>query len=245
MPQTFNYNDYKNAWYRAFLLQPNVHSWFFNFHEQCTNIFPVWFFHWWTMFGCIPAIFPAEAKEDWDCWLHSNLTMDPYMKEVHFVRQFCVAWIFSWEYRLQPFLPPPYPLSLVRIYKVKWRPEFKTQLCGKENVDYFCKYGKRKFTLHNLHLFVKSKVAPATPAKKEMKREKSSSSSTKTKAKGLSQKERDLLEYLKDDSNMKQIMLQKILDKQGDSDDETASSAASSSPPKPQDLQDSQDPYEL
>jgi len=32
-PQTFNYNDYKNAWYRAFLLQPNIHSWFFNFHE--------------------------------------------------------------------------------------------------------------------------------------------------------------------------------------------------------------------
>ena len=28
-PQTFNYHDYKNAWYRTFLLQPNVHSWFF------------------------------------------------------------------------------------------------------------------------------------------------------------------------------------------------------------------------
>jgi len=40
-PQTFTYNDYKNAWYRAFLIQPNVHSWFFNFHEQCTNTFPV------------------------------------------------------------------------------------------------------------------------------------------------------------------------------------------------------------
>ena len=23
-PQTYNYNDYKNAWYRAFLLQPNI-----------------------------------------------------------------------------------------------------------------------------------------------------------------------------------------------------------------------------
>jgi len=36
------------------------------------------------------------------------------------------------------------------------------------------------------------------------------------------------------------------MDKQGDSDDdETMSSAASSSPPKPEDFQDSQDPYEL
>jgi len=44
---------------------------------------------------------------------------------------------------------------------------------------------------------------------------------------------------------MKQIVLQKILDKQGNSDDDTLSSAASSSPPKPEDLQDSQDPYDL
>ena len=47
---------------------------------------------------------------------------------------------------------------------------------------------------------------------------------------------------------MQQVVLQKILDKQGDSDeDTTVSSAASSSPPKLGDpcLQDSQDPYEL
>ena len=75
--------------------------------------------------------------------------------------------------------------------------------------------------------------------------EKSSSSPTKTKAKGLSQKERDLLDYLKDDPDMKQIVFQKVLSKQGDSDDETVSSAASSSPPKPEDFQDSQDPNEL
>jgi len=197
------------------------------------------------MFGCTPVIFPMEAHEGWDHWLKATLTMEPYMKDVHFFRQFCVAWIFSWEYRLQSFLPHPYPLSLVRVYKIKWWPEFKAQLCGKENVEYFCKNGKRKFTLHNLHLFVKAKVAPVTPTKKDVKREKSSSSSTKTKTKGLSQKERDLLEYLKDDPSMKQIVLQKILDKQGNLDDDTVSSAASSSPPKPEDLQDSQDPYEL
>ena len=44
---------------------------------------------------------------------------------------------------------------------------------------------------------------------------------------------------------MKQIVLQKILNKQEDSDDETNSSAASSSPPKPEDVQYSQDPYDL
>uniref|UniRef100_A0A7C8Z3P8 Uncharacterized protein n=1 Tax=Opuntia streptacantha TaxID=393608 RepID=A0A7C8Z3P8_OPUST len=70
------------------------------------------------------------------------------------------------------------------------------------------------------------KIEPSTPTKKE-----SSSSSTKTKAKGFLQKERDLLEYLKDDPSMRQIVLQKILDKKGEfDDDETLSSATSSSP---------------
>ena len=119
------------------------------------------------------------------------------MKDVQFFNQFNVAWIFCWEYHLQNFLPTRYPLSLVRIYKVKWWTEFKSHLCGKENVEYFCKTNKKKFTLHNLHLFEKTKLAPATPTKKE-----SSSSSTKTKAKELSQKEKELLEYLKDDPDM-------------------------------------------
>jgi len=65
-PQTFSYIDYKMAWYRTFVLQPNVHSWFFNFHEQCPNNFPVWFYHWWAMFGCTPTILPTEATEGWD-----------------------------------------------------------------------------------------------------------------------------------------------------------------------------------
>jgi len=45
--QTFNYNDYKNAWYRACLYHPNIHSWFFNFHDSCQNTFLIWFYHWW------------------------------------------------------------------------------------------------------------------------------------------------------------------------------------------------------
>jgi len=92
-------------------------------------------------------------------------------------------------------------------------------------------------------MFEKTKIiAPATPSKKE-KKDHSSSSSTKTKTKGLSQKEKDLLAFLKNDPEMQQAVLQKIL--QDNSDDDTASSAASSSPAKPEDFQDSQDLYEL
>ena len=112
-PQTYNYNDYKNAWYRTFLMQPNIHSCFFNFHEQCSNTFPVWFYHWWTMFGCLTVLLRAEAQEGWAYWAQANTNMDLYMKDVQFFKQFNVAWIFSWEYRLQPFLPHSYPLFLV------------------------------------------------------------------------------------------------------------------------------------
>jgi len=79
--------------------------------------------------------------------------------------------------------------------------------CSKENVEHFCRTNKKKFTLHNLHLFEKSKaIAPVTPSKKE-KKEHSSSSSTKTKTKGLSQKEKDLLAFFKNDPEMQQAVL--------------------------------------
>jgi len=46
---------------------------------------------------------------------------------------------------------------------------------------------------------------------------------------------------------MRQIVLQKILDKKGDSDDDETISSAASSSPEPGDpcFQESQDPYEL
>ena len=91
-----------------------------------------------------------------------------------------------------------------------------------------------------MHTFeIPIKIGPSTPQKKE-----SSSSSTKAKQKGLSQKEKEVLEYLKDDPAMRQIFLQKILDKADDSDD--ASSTASNPKNKIDDLyQDSQDPYDM
>ena len=119
------------------------------------------------------------------------VTLKPNHGSLHETGPFCSIILCCLDIQLgisSATISPSSIFSLVRVYKIKWWPESKTQLCGKENGDYFCKNGKRKFILHNLHLFVKSKVAPATPAKKEVKREKSSSSSTKTKAKGLSEK---------------------------------------------------------
>ena len=55
-----------------------------------------------------------------------NVTsLEVYTKEVQFFMIFNMAGIFSWEYRLQNYLKNSFPLSLVRVYKVKWWNEFK------------------------------------------------------------------------------------------------------------------------
>ena len=71
---------------------------------------------------------------------------------------------------------------------------------------------------------------------------KESPASSKSRNKGLTQKEKDVLEYLKSDPEMRSIFLQKILDKASSDDD--ASSTASNV--KQHDMyQDSQDPYDM
>ena len=70
-----------------------------------------------------------------------------------------------------------------------------------------------------------------------------SSFSTKSKSKGLTQKQKDILEVLKDDPGIRQIFLQKLLD--NDVTNDNSSSAESATKPIIEDLQDSQDPYDL
>ena len=70
-----------------------------------------------------------------------------------------------------------------------------------------------------------------------------SSSSTKSKSKGLTQKQRDILEVLKDDPAIGQIFLQNLLD--NDVTGDNSSSVESATKPRIEDLQDSQGPYDL
>jgi len=238
-PQTYNYHDYRMAWHRTFLYRPETHSWFFNFHDSCPLQFPIWFYQWWLWFGSMIAVLPDKAQDGWDYWIANTPTLDIYTKEVQFFRIFNIAWIFSWEYRIEDYLHPPFPLSLIRVYKCKWWNEFKIKLCSRENVEHYCKHKTKKFTLHNIHMS-EDNVGPSTPIKKE-----SPSLSTKAKHKGLTQKEKDVLEYLKDDPPMRQIFLQKILAKTDDSDDDEVSSTASNNARRNDIYQDSQDPYDM
>ena len=236
VPQMYDYNDYRTAWFRAFLYQPDTHSWFFNFHDNCAMQFPIWFYTWWTWFGWSLAVLPIEAQGGWNFWEKNMSSLEPYTKELQFFRVFNVAWIFSWEYRLHDFMKNSLPLSLVCVYKHKWWNEFKTKLCCSENVEHYCRTKTKKFTLHNLHTF-EAQTGPSTPQKKK------ESPASSSKNKGLSQKEKDVLEFLKDDPEMRKIFPQKILDKANDFDDDASSTASNNK--KHNMYQDSQDPYDM
>ena len=46
VPQTFDYVDYKNAWFNTFFVKPSSHSWFFNWGERFQIHLPNWFQEW-------------------------------------------------------------------------------------------------------------------------------------------------------------------------------------------------------
>jgi len=78
---------------------------------------------------------------------HKYPRYEAYTKEVQVFRAFNIAWIFCWEYKYQNCLLNSFPLSIVQIYKVRWWNEYKTQLSGIEDVEYFCKTKTKKYSL--------------------------------------------------------------------------------------------------
>jgi len=94
-----------------------------------------------------------------------------------------------------------------------------------------------------LHTFeAKARIGPSTPQKKE-----SPTMSTKARAKGLSQKEKDILEFLKDDPQMRQFSFKKFWTKKLTQMMTLPVRLLhlQSHNKKNDDYQDSQDPYEL
>jgi len=66
----------------------------FSIFMTIAQLFSISFYHWWTWFGCSPNFLRHDAKEVWDFWVKNTITMEPYMREVQFFRQFNIAWIF-------------------------------------------------------------------------------------------------------------------------------------------------------
>ena len=63
VPHTFDYLDYKEAWYNTFFVKPSSYSWFFNWGENFQNALTNWFQEWWFFMGASSNIFCSEIKK--------------------------------------------------------------------------------------------------------------------------------------------------------------------------------------
>ena len=69
IPKGYSYHDYRMAWYRAFLYRPFDHSWFFTFHSNCQEEFPIWFYGWWHSYRPTTDILPSTVLKGFNLYL--------------------------------------------------------------------------------------------------------------------------------------------------------------------------------
>ncbi|KAG5579419.1 hypothetical protein H5410_050046 [Solanum commersonii] len=59
-PQTYNWHDYKNAWFNFLYIRPG-HTWFVKYcPNMAKTIIPRWFYEWWSYFGGNREILPQQ-----------------------------------------------------------------------------------------------------------------------------------------------------------------------------------------
>ena len=138
----YNYYDYQEAWEKTFLLRNYDHSWFFQFDDNFSNIYPTWFIKWFKYMGIRPEAFPKDISEAFskftDYFQQDGTPIFEYT--LQFMSTFRIPWISSWTYIFEEEksteLSPP---LLYRQYKFKWWNKFSIE---KANVQVVSKYYK-------------------------------------------------------------------------------------------------------
>lgn len=60
-PQTYNWHDYKNAWFNFLYLRPTTHTWFVKYSpELAKSVIPRWFYECWNCFGGNQHVLPKS-----------------------------------------------------------------------------------------------------------------------------------------------------------------------------------------
>ncbi|KAK9757404.1 hypothetical protein RND81_01G160400 [Saponaria officinalis] len=114
VPQTYSYQDYKNAWSRQ----------------------------WWYLFGPVQDIYPPICTKGLETFI-AQTKGDLYQKPLIFHAEFKIPWIICWSYNLRQILPQPYHLSLIREFKIKWWDKFDIAICSPEAIKYFLQGGRK------------------------------------------------------------------------------------------------------
>ena len=161
IPKGYTYHDYRMAWYRTFLLRPFDHSWFFTFHSNCQEEFPIRFYEWWHSYGPTTDILPPAVLKGFNRYLFQAKGLH-YIKTVQFYKEFKVPWIFCWNYQIiQHYnIADKFPMSLFREFKIKWWDKFNRELCSETIVSEFLSASKK--LQHQIHQVSQKTDSPIT-----------------------------------------------------------------------------------
>ena len=120
-PQTFDFYDYKNAWFNTFCIRPSSHSWFFNWGAKMQRSFPNLFQEWWLFMGATPNIFCLEISKSFEYFKANSESFFPFGNSysLFFCAQFRIPWILCWDFCSHHFSQSPFPQHLAREFKIK------------------------------------------------------------------------------------------------------------------------------
>lgn len=104
---TFNYWDYQQAWFNAFLIQnPKYsHTWLI-FFKECNSIasFPYWWNSWWTYFGLTDDILSGPLHETFNLFkTHFKPTTDEarFPPTANLCSKLYLPWVLCWYFDIQ------------------------------------------------------------------------------------------------------------------------------------------------
>ena len=153
---TYDYNDYKDIWYKAFLLRNYNHSWFFYFDQRFTNSYHNWFLTWFKFYGNILDNFPEPVKEGFITFKDDYFDKSPNVQEniiLQFTVNFHIPWILTWTYS---FSQPTETNPSYMLFR-----EFRTK--------FWEKFSQDKANSNSVRLHFKLRCTPCTPTKDDVR----------------------------------------------------------------------------
>ena len=127
VPQTFDYADYKNAWFNTFFIRPSSYSWFFNWGENFQTNFPNRFQEWWLFFGATQNICCPKIRKSFDYFKVNSENFFPFEIVIHSLSILNLESVgfFVGNFLLIISRLHRFPQHLAREFKIKWWVAFR------------------------------------------------------------------------------------------------------------------------
>ncbi|KAG5393224.1 hypothetical protein IGI04_023187, partial [Brassica rapa subsp. trilocularis] len=192
----YTYTDYKNAFFRAFLLRPYDHSWFFSFDQNCTKTIPGWFNEWWYWYGPADPIYPDQVLKTSYPFYKKHVFDQPVgpLNKIWFHIDMGIPWICSWHFTLAIALQDM-PYSLLREFRVKWWEKYNLDRCSLAGIQkYFQITNQAKTAIQTISksipLLNPTQISQTNPSPQKRPTSSPTSSTTSSSSQKSSRKEK-------------------------------------------------------